>query len=77
MRPAPYNWCSRIHRGVLLITVNVLNLDYFPLCFSNKQLLQIYLINYVNVVVCGQVGSSPPSVFIGVRFTSCPVDQLL
>ena len=36
----------------------------------------MYLINYVNVVVCGQVGSSPPSVFRGVRFTSCPVDKL-
>jgi hypothetical protein len=36
----------------------------------------MYLINYVNVVACGQVGSSPPSVFRGVRFTSCSVDQV-
>jgi len=37
----------------------------------------MYLINYVNVVACGQVGSSPPSVFRGVRFTSCSIDQVL
>jgi len=36
----------------------------------------MYLINYVNVVACVQVGSSPPSIFRGVRFTSCPVDQV-
>jgi len=36
----------------------------------------MYIIHYVNVIVCGQVCSSPPSVFRGVRFTSCPVDQV-
>jgi len=36
----------------------------------------MHLINYVIVVVCGQVGSSPPSVFRGVSLTSGPVDQL-
>jgi len=36
----------------------------------------MYLKNYVYAVACGQVGSSPPSVFRGVRFTSCSVDQV-
>jgi len=36
----------------------------------------MYLINYVNVIECGQVSSRPSSVFRGVRFTSRPVDQL-
>jgi len=34
----------------------------------------MYRTNYVNVVAYGQVGSSPPSVFRGVMFTSCSVD---
>ena len=36
----------------------------------------MYLINYINVVVCGQMSSSPPSIFRVVRFTFCPVDHL-
>ena len=37
----------------------------------------MYLINYVNVIVCDQVSSSPPSVFRIVRFTFCPVDHII
>jgi hypothetical protein len=36
----------------------------------------MYLIDYFNVVAYGQVGSSPPSVFRGVSYTSFSVDQV-